>query len=450
MENRTITFKTPAAMVSTVDVARHTLTVRRNGKVLRVVPITSGKAGFLTRNGTKVVLEKHVLKVMDSATVGIPKGDPDYYHLDVPYALRVTWSGEFVHAAPWSTANQGLANVSHGCVGMSVSNAIWLFNLTHIGDVIKVINSPRIAGARQRLHGLERSVEEVAQGQRARRRRRRNRVRLTRPDLPGLLGSWSSVAHGTAYVAGGGPSRVRVLVVECFGGAGDVACHPTEDDAVERRNRPPVEVAEQAAWVEERPLHEQSCGRRWSVDYRARARPARGRASRPAAAAARPSLDSSTRQKSMISPTYSRFGSRRPRRRPTPPTTRSSRPRTRQASGNEYQPCSPPMPSMTRHRAAGEASNSACSAVDVQAAAGPVGVGGQRVAGRAGCASPTTSGSPRRASLIRCRASSTARSKPSRPSLRDRHVLVDVVLARRRPRAEGLDERPGDASSARA
>ena len=61
----------------------------------------------------------------------------------MPYALRVTWSGEFVHAAPWSTANQGLANVSHGCVGMSMSNAIWLFNLTHIGDVIRVINSPR-------------------------------------------------------------------------------------------------------------------------------------------------------------------------------------------------------------------------------------------------------------------------------------------------------------------
>jgi lipoprotein-anchoring transpeptidase ErfK/SrfK len=143
LENRTITFKTTAAMVSTVDVARHTLTVRRNGEVLRVVPITSGKAGFLTRNGIKVVLEKHVLKVMDSATVGIPKGDPDYYRLDVPYALRVTWSGEFVHAAPWSTANQGLANVSHGCVGMSLSNAIWLFNLSHIGDVIRVVHSPR-------------------------------------------------------------------------------------------------------------------------------------------------------------------------------------------------------------------------------------------------------------------------------------------------------------------
>jgi lipoprotein-anchoring transpeptidase ErfK/SrfK len=143
LENRTVTFKTQASMVSTVDVARHVMTVRRNGQVIRVVPITSGKPGFLTRNGIKVVLEKSVLKVMDSATVGIPKGSPEYYHLDVPYALRVTWSGEFVHAAPWSTANQGLANVSHGCVGMSMSNAIWFFNLSTVGDIIKVINSPR-------------------------------------------------------------------------------------------------------------------------------------------------------------------------------------------------------------------------------------------------------------------------------------------------------------------
>jgi lipoprotein-anchoring transpeptidase ErfK/SrfK len=143
MSNRTVTFKTSSAMVSTVDVGRHTLTVRRNGKVARVIPVSTGKAGFLTRNGIKVVLEKHTLKVMDASTIGISKGDPEYYRLDVPYALRVTWSGEFVHAAPWSTGSQGRANVSHGCVGMSMSNAIWLFNQTHIGDVIRVVGSPR-------------------------------------------------------------------------------------------------------------------------------------------------------------------------------------------------------------------------------------------------------------------------------------------------------------------
>jgi len=141
--NRTVTFRTSSAMVSTVDVARHTLTVRRNGAVLRTIPVSTGKDGFLTRNGTKVVLEKYTMKIMDASTIGIGKGSPEYYRLKVPYALRVTWSGEFVHAAPWSVGSQGRANVSHGCVGMSMSNAIWLFNQTHIGDVVRVVNSPR-------------------------------------------------------------------------------------------------------------------------------------------------------------------------------------------------------------------------------------------------------------------------------------------------------------------
>jgi lipoprotein-anchoring transpeptidase ErfK/SrfK len=143
MKNRTVKFTTGSSMVSVVDVDRHTLTVYRNGKKTRVIPVTTGKAEFLTRNGTKVILEKYTMKIMDSTTVGIPKSSPEYYRLEVPYAMRVTWSGEFVHAAPWSTGSQGRDNVSHGCVGMSMSNAIWLFNQTQIGDIVKVVGSSR-------------------------------------------------------------------------------------------------------------------------------------------------------------------------------------------------------------------------------------------------------------------------------------------------------------------
>lgn len=143
MKNRTIRFRTGSSMVSVVDVDRYTLTVYRNGKKVRVIPVSTGKAGFLTRNGTKVILEKHTLKVMDAVTIGIRPGDPEYYRLDVPYAMRVTWSGEFVHGAPWSVGSQGRDNVSHGCVGMSMSNAIWLFNQSTVGDVVKVVGSPR-------------------------------------------------------------------------------------------------------------------------------------------------------------------------------------------------------------------------------------------------------------------------------------------------------------------
>jgi lipoprotein-anchoring transpeptidase ErfK/SrfK len=143
MENRSIKFRTGSSMISVVDVDAHTLTVWRNGQKARVIPVSTGKDGFLTRNGTKVVLEKHTLKIMDAATIGISKSDPEYYRLEVPYALRVTWSGEFVHSAPWSVGSQGRDNVSHGCVGMSPSNAIWLFNQTTVGDVVRVTGSPR-------------------------------------------------------------------------------------------------------------------------------------------------------------------------------------------------------------------------------------------------------------------------------------------------------------------
>jgi lipoprotein-anchoring transpeptidase ErfK/SrfK len=143
MANRTVKFRTGSSMVSVVNVDAHTLTVYRNGKKTRVIPVSTGKSGFLTRNGTKVILEKHTLKIMDATSIGISQSDPEYYRLEVPYAMRVTWSGEFVHAAPWSTGDQGRANVSHGCVGMSMSNAIWLFNQSTIGDVVQVVGSPR-------------------------------------------------------------------------------------------------------------------------------------------------------------------------------------------------------------------------------------------------------------------------------------------------------------------
>lgn len=142
-ENRTVKFAVSDSMVSVVNVDRLTMKVYRNGKLARTIPVSTGKAGFLTRSGIKVISEKYKLKVMDATTIGIGKNSPEYYRLDVPYAMRITNSGEFVHAAPWSVGSQGRVRVSHGCVGMSTGNAIWLFNQTHIGDVVKVVGSPR-------------------------------------------------------------------------------------------------------------------------------------------------------------------------------------------------------------------------------------------------------------------------------------------------------------------
>ncbi|MCM1969578.1 MULTISPECIES: Ig-like domain-containing protein [unclassified Streptomyces] len=123
------------------DAAAHEMTVRRNGRTVRTIPVTTGKAGFLTRSGIKVVLGKERKVRMRGDTVGIKRGTSEFYDLPVFYATRVTWSGEYVHAAPWSVDAQGEENVSHGCTGMSTADAAWFFDTVREGDVVSVVNS---------------------------------------------------------------------------------------------------------------------------------------------------------------------------------------------------------------------------------------------------------------------------------------------------------------------
>ena len=79
-----------------------------NGKLLRTIPITTGKPGFTTRSGVKVIIEKYHSKRMNSETVGIDRNNPEGYNIDdVRWAMRVTYSGEFLHAAPWSVGRPG-------------------------------------------------------------------------------------------------------------------------------------------------------------------------------------------------------------------------------------------------------------------------------------------------------------------------------------------------------
>ncbi|MEV6332782.1 Ig-like domain-containing protein [Streptomyces sp. NPDC051909] len=123
------------------DAGSHQMTVRRNGEVINTIPVTTGKPGFSTRNGIKVVLGKEYYVRMRGTSIGIAEGSSDSYDLPVYYATRVTWSGEYVHAAPWSVGSQGVANVSHGCVGMSTSNAAWFYENVRPGDIVRVVNS---------------------------------------------------------------------------------------------------------------------------------------------------------------------------------------------------------------------------------------------------------------------------------------------------------------------
>ena len=143
-EDRDLHFHVGDAHIYKVDTRTDEMKVFSNGRLLRTIPVTTGKPGFTTRSGVKVIIEKFPVKRMRSETIGIGRNSPDYYDLDdVQWAMRLTYSGEFLHAAPWSVADQGRDNVSHGCTGMSTANADWLYHMTRRGDVVVTTGTDR-------------------------------------------------------------------------------------------------------------------------------------------------------------------------------------------------------------------------------------------------------------------------------------------------------------------
>ncbi|MCP3421137.1 L,D-transpeptidase [Nocardioides pinisoli] len=143
-EDRQVSFQVGDAHVYKVNAQTHQMQVFSNGELLRTLPITTGKPGFTTRSGVKVIMEKFESRRMNSETVGINRNSPEAYDIDdVRWAMRVTYSGEFIHAAPWSVGSQGYANVSHGCTGLSTADAGWLYAMSRRGDVVEYTGTDR-------------------------------------------------------------------------------------------------------------------------------------------------------------------------------------------------------------------------------------------------------------------------------------------------------------------
>jgi lipoprotein-anchoring transpeptidase ErfK/SrfK len=134
-------FRTGESLVATVDNKTHQMEIVRNGKLEKTFPVSMGKPGHDTPNGTYYVLEKFPSIVMDSATYGVPSTSAQGYKLTVQNAVRIDNSGNFVHSAPWSVADQGKTNVSHGCINLSAANAQWFYDNFGSGDPIVVKNS---------------------------------------------------------------------------------------------------------------------------------------------------------------------------------------------------------------------------------------------------------------------------------------------------------------------
>jgi len=141
--DRHIDFTIGHSHVSVADARTHQLKVYVDGKLTKTFPASLGKEvkGRYTHSGTHVVTDKKRSMTMDSTTYGLAL-DAGGYRTKVEYATRISNGGEFVHSAPWSVAQQGRENVSHGCVNLAPANAAWFYGISRPGDVVDVVGTP--------------------------------------------------------------------------------------------------------------------------------------------------------------------------------------------------------------------------------------------------------------------------------------------------------------------
>jgi lipoprotein-anchoring transpeptidase ErfK/SrfK len=137
--NRTSKFTVDRSQVITVDVDKHTLQVVRDGKPLKTYDVSTGKKGWETRTGTKIIMDKERNKKWTDEAIDAPED----YEYKSKYAMRITNSGEFLHDAPWNKGNIGEANTSHGCIGLLPEAAKWLYQNTIVGDPVVVVGSSK-------------------------------------------------------------------------------------------------------------------------------------------------------------------------------------------------------------------------------------------------------------------------------------------------------------------
>ncbi|HWS38594.1 MAG TPA: Ig-like domain-containing protein [Actinoplanes sp.] len=132
--DRSATVKIGRKLEMNVDNKTKKMTVLQNGSVIKTMPVSLGKKSTPSSSGHLVVMEKKAATVFDTTDTDGAAG----YRTDIEYAQRLTWSGQYIHSAPWSVGDQGRRNVSHGCVNLAPANARWIFEKSLIGDPVVV------------------------------------------------------------------------------------------------------------------------------------------------------------------------------------------------------------------------------------------------------------------------------------------------------------------------
>ncbi|EFV14274.2 L,D-transpeptidase [Segniliparus rugosus] len=114
-----------------------------NGELVRTMPTSMGMDDprLLTNNGYYIVGDRNQSMIMDSSTFGLPTWSPMGYRTKVNWATQISYSGIYIHAAPWSLWAQGKRNTSHGCLNVSPEDGKWFLEHAKRGDVVLVKNT---------------------------------------------------------------------------------------------------------------------------------------------------------------------------------------------------------------------------------------------------------------------------------------------------------------------
>ena len=121
------------SLIAVASTRTHHVRIYLNRHLFADWPMSSGRSGDDTPNGTYLTIEKQNPAHM--------KGPG--YDIQVPWSVRFTWSGDYLHDAYWSVGEQGFANVSHGCVNLSPAHAKTYYQLAVPGDPVTINGSPR-------------------------------------------------------------------------------------------------------------------------------------------------------------------------------------------------------------------------------------------------------------------------------------------------------------------
>jgi lipoprotein-anchoring transpeptidase ErfK/SrfK len=134
----TQTFDIGRSLIAVASTTTHRTQIYLNGKLAYNWPASLGRPSLPTPDGTYVSVEKaNPVRMIG----GGPAGSAGHYDELVNYAVRFTYSGSYYHSAPWSVGDQGIVNVSHGCVNLPPADAKIYYDMSVPGDPITVTAS---------------------------------------------------------------------------------------------------------------------------------------------------------------------------------------------------------------------------------------------------------------------------------------------------------------------